>query len=344
MNINEILDDIKSKLTGDPQKDGPFLKSQSEKYREHDDYARLNRELGKLLFKISYDDYYSNMSAYLEQENAGSEESLENVRKRYEHRNYNAGMEILEKIIKDNALSWIDTEDVTYKSFGTPVEHAVYIRTCNPDKEIRSVSCDLGEVYYLYGMGLARKQRFGEAKNALETAMRFNPTDADIILEYLELMKSMNSYGEYRKYCDKGLICAVTKVQIGMLYFNYAFYFAEMNEYDKAGKMLEMSRIFYDNELVESEEDFLAHITGRRPARHTAKELEEFLESERIQPGPSYVVIDSAYKLAQDAARKLDYKLAKYLYEVVLELTESGEVRDMVEDLGRTIRDLEENR
>ena len=42
MNVNEILDDLKSKLTGDPVKDGPFLRSQSEKYREHEDYQPVS--------------------------------------------------------------------------------------------------------------------------------------------------------------------------------------------------------------------------------------------------------------------------------------------------------------
>ena len=97
MNVNEILDDLKSKLTGDPMKDGPFLRSQSEKYREHEDYQQLNRELAKLLFQISYDDYYNNLSAYLSQENKDVDKALENVRKRYKNLNYTAGINILEE-------------------------------------------------------------------------------------------------------------------------------------------------------------------------------------------------------------------------------------------------------
>ncbi|MGN0621176.1 MAG: tetratricopeptide repeat protein [Porcipelethomonas sp.] len=343
MNINEILDDIKSKLTGDPQKDGPFLKSQSEKYKEHEDYEQLNRELGKLLFRISYDDYYGNMSAFLSQENKSVDEQLENVRKRYKNLNYTAGLEILEKIIRNNMLSWLETDEITYKSFGTPLEYAVYIQTFSPDKEIRSVNCNLSEVYYLYGIGLSRKQRYDEAKKALETALEFNPVDADIILEYLEIMKSTQKFDDFRKYCDRALRFAVKKVQLGRAYFNYAFYFAENHELEKAAKMLEMSRIFCDDDIIETEAEYIAGCMGSKPRMHSAKELAEFLESESIQPGPSAVVVQSAYKMGQDASRELDYKLAKYFYEVILELTENDDIRDIVEDLDRTIKDLEQN-
>ncbi len=147
MNVNEILDDLKSKLTGDPMKDGPFLRSQSEKYREHEDYQQLNRELAKLLFQISYDDYYNNLSAYLSQENKDVDKALENVRKRYKNLNYTAGINTLEEIIKNNMLSWLETDEVTYKSFGTPLDYAVYVQLYNPNKEIRAVNCNLSDVY-----------------------------------------------------------------------------------------------------------------------------------------------------------------------------------------------------
>ncbi|MCI8776826.1 MAG: hypothetical protein HFK00_05475 [Oscillospiraceae bacterium] len=340
MNVNEILDDLKSKLTGDPVKDGPFLRSQSEKYREHEDYQQLNRELAKLLFQISYDDYYSNLSAYLSQENKDVDKALENVRKRYKNLNYTAGINILEEIVKNNMLSWLETDEVTYKSFGTPLDYAVYVQLYNPNKEIRAVNCNLSDVYYLYGVGLSKKEKFAEAKKALETALEFNPVDAEIILEYLELLKSIKSFESFPEYCTKALKCAVNKIQLGKGYFNYAFYFAEKKEFDKAAKMLEMSRIFYNDDIIESELEYISRSMGGKPPVHSASELSSFLEAESIQPGPSAVVVQSAYQLAQEASRNLDYKLSKFYYEIVLELTESDEIRDTIEELEQTIRDL----
>ena len=104
--------------------------------------------------------------------------------------------------------------------------------------------------------------------------------------------------------------------------------------------MLEMSRIFYNDDIIESELEYISRSMGGKPPMHSAAELSSFLEAEGIQPGPSAVVVQSAYQLAQEASRNLDYKLSKYYYEIVLELTENDDIRDTIEELEQTIRDL----
>ena len=45
MDTDSIIREIKNSMTGDPKKDGPFLKSQSEKYKDDENSAEINREL-----------------------------------------------------------------------------------------------------------------------------------------------------------------------------------------------------------------------------------------------------------------------------------------------------------
>jgi hypothetical protein len=77
---------------------------------------------------------------------------------------------------------------------------------------------------------------------------------------------------------------------------------------------------------------------------HSPAELAAFLESEKIQPGPSAAVVQLSYQLGQRAERELDYKMAKYYYETVLEMTEDDNIRDNIETLERTINNLNESR
>ena len=58
MDTDSIIREIKNSMTGDPKKDGPFLKSQSEKYKDDENSAEINRELAKLLYQCSYDDMH----------------------------------------------------------------------------------------------------------------------------------------------------------------------------------------------------------------------------------------------------------------------------------------------
>lgn len=345
MNTDSIIEEIKKQLTGDPQKDGPFLKDQSEKYKNEENSDEINRELAKLLYECAYNDMHRSIDAYLAEKNPEVSEKLKSVRKRYENLNYNGGIEILREIIKDNLFAWIDDDKVTYKSFGTPVEHALYMQIYQPEKEVRPVSCDLSEVYSLYGWGLTQKNKYTEAIDAFHRAIELNPTDAEIYIRYCELLKKIKQTDELRESTDKIMQYAVTKEQLGKGYFNYSYYFSEKKDFDKASAMLEMSRIFLnDTRLIENEMKYISNSMGLGsiPPAHSREQLMNIMKAEKIQPGPSALVVDTAYFLGQHAQQNLDYEMAKYFYEVVWELTENDDVRDMIAEIDRTIKDIKD--
>lgn len=345
MNTDSLIEEIKKHLTGDPQKDGPFLKEQSEKYRNEENADEINRELAKIMYECTYEDIHRSNMEYLSKKNPVVNEKLRRVRKRYENLNFGGGIEILREIIKDNIFAWIDNEQYTYKSFGTPIEHALYLQMYQPEKEIRSVSCNLSEVYSLYGWGLTQKNKYTEAIDAFQRALELNPADPEIYIKYCELLKKIKQADELRHNTDKLMQCAVTKIQLGTGYFNYSFYFTEKGDFDKAIAMLEMSRIFLgDTAIIRNEMKFISDALGlgSNPAPHSREQLIHILNTEKIQPGPSAVVVNSAYEMAKHAEQNLDYELAKYFYEVVWELTENDDIRDEICELERTIGDLKE--
>ena len=116
MNTSEIIAEIEKSLTGDPRKDGPFLKDQAEKYKNSENSTEINRELARLLYEISKKDYESSLYNYLDSENQKVNEQIENARKRFDNRNYSGGIKILEEIIRNNLPAWNDTSEFTYKA------------------------------------------------------------------------------------------------------------------------------------------------------------------------------------------------------------------------------------
>ena len=113
MNTSEIIAEIEKSLTGDPRKDGPFLKDQAEKYKNSENSTEINRELARLLYEISKKDYESSLYNYLDSENQKVNEQIENARKRFDNRNYSGGIKILEEIIRNNLPAWNDTSEFT---------------------------------------------------------------------------------------------------------------------------------------------------------------------------------------------------------------------------------------
>lgn len=346
MDTRTIIEEIKKQMTGDPQKDGPFLKDQSEKYKNEENSDEINRELAKLMYECTFNDVAGSVNEYLANNNPSVAEKLNSVRKRYANLNFKGGIDILRGIIKDNLFAWADTDEITYKSFGTPVEHSLYMQVFQPEKQVRPISCHLSEVYSLYGSGLFKKQKYTEAIDAFKKAIDLNPTDAEIYVQYCELLKEIKQIDELRINTDKIMQFAVTKEQLGKGYFNYSFYFSEKKDFNKAYAMIEMSRIFLggENPAIQRETAYIADCIGlgSTPPAHNQQQLMAIMEAEGIQPGPSALVVNTAYFLAKHSQQQLEYEMAKYYYEVVWELTENDEIADMIAEIDRTMNDLKD--
>ena len=336
MDIQNILNEIYSNLTGDPLKDGPYLKKQSDKYASTELSEELDREFAKIMYETTEKDYKDTLYTFLDNENKKTDEQLETAKKKYLNLNYNAGLEILEEIIRNNFFAWNDTEEYTFKCFGTPLEYLLYknfFEDQNNIKPIKPVNCNLAKVYWMYAFGLMRKKRYDEALNALERARNLNPADPEVYIQYAELGKFTESKDMLKMAADMLLKCAVSKEQIGKAYFTYSFYFSEIREYENAAALLQMSKIFRESELHKTELEFITNKLGYSPKTYTSTELMNILIAEHIQPGPSSAVVHIANTIAKDFDSKHELKYAKYFYDIVYELTENEKTLNRIQEI-----------
>ncbi|MBQ8435728.1 MAG: hypothetical protein IJX24_06950 [Oscillospiraceae bacterium] len=347
MELEKILDEVKANLTGDPLKDGPYLKEQSEKYRDAEFSQELDREFARIIYEISEKDYHTTLYTFLDKENRNVNEQMNNAQKRFDNLNFTAGLEILEKIIKNNFMAWNDTSDCTYKCFGTPLEYLLYttiFEDKNNAKQIKPVNCNLARVYVMYCFGLTKKKRYDEAHNAIERARELNPVDPEVYIQHAELAKLTKNTEELKMSAEMLLKCAVSKNQVGQAYFNYSFYYSELKQFDKALALLQMSKIFRESELYKTELEYITECMGlgHEPKMYTTNELMNILIAENIQPGPSASVVHLANQIAGELESELDLKNAKYFYDIVFELTEDEGTREHIENLEKSLRNIKD--
>ncbi len=344
MEFRDILSETKANLTGDPNKDGPYLKQQSEKYRNTEFSAALDREFSEMILNITEKKYKDELYSFLDQENTDVERQIENAEKRFSNLNFNGGIKILEEIIRNNLPAWQDTSTVTYKCFGTPLEYLLYknlFEDKNDAKEIKSVNCNLAKVYWLYAYALIKKKRYDEAYKALERAKELNPVDPELYIQYFDFAKLTNNMEELKNCCNMLLKCAVTKDQVGDAYFNYSYYYSEMRQFDKALALLQMSHIFKDSELYATELDYISKSMGLSglPKMYDTNQLMDILLGENIQPGPSAAVVHIANSVAKELENESEFKYAKYFYDIVYELTEDQNTLNHIKEISKKIRD-----
>lgn len=343
MELENILNEIKSNLTGDPLKDAPYLNEQSAKYKDKEFSQELDREFAKIMFETEEKNYRTTLENFLNNENKKINQQLEEVEKRFNNRNFTTGLKILEEIIKNNLFAWSDTDDITYKCFGTPLEYLLYknlFEDKNNAKEIKPVNCNLAKVYTMYCHGLTKKQRYGEALKAIERAQELNPVDPEVYIHYAELAKMIKDQNLLMMSAEMLLKCAVSKKQVGQAYFIYSFCFSEMRQFDKALALLQMSKIFRESPLYETELEYITQQMGlgREPKMFTTNELMNILIAENIQPGPSAAVVHIANTVAKQLEEEKEFKHAKYFYEIVYELTEDEKTLDHIKEITKSIK------
>lgn len=343
MELQNILDEIKANLTGDPQKDGPYLNEQSEKFRNEDFSKELDKELAAIMYDVAENDYRTTLETFLDVENKQVNEKLDYVEKRFRNKNYIKGIEILEEIIRNNCLAWIDTDECTYKSFGTPLEYLLYKNLYekeNNSKKIKPINCNLAKVYYLYSFGLMQKNRYEESLRAMEKAHELNPVDPELYVYYIELCKKIHDNSLLKMCADMLLKCAVTKEQVGLAYFTYSYLYSEIYEYETALALLQMSKIFRDSPLYKTELDYIKqqmHISAD-PRMYNSNELMNILIAENIQPGPSSAVVHLANSVAKQFEDEGKPEFAKRFFEIVYDLTEDQKTLEHIQEIPKTIK------
>ena len=340
MTLKEVLDNIKAHLTGDPSKDGPYMKEQVEKYKDEPFSEELKREMAEILVEITEKEYKGTLDAFLAQENKKVDEKLQNVERRFNNRNFNGGIKILEEIIRNNALAWIDTNKYTYKCFGTPLEYLLFNTLFQKEtREVRSINCDLSKVYRFYCHGLYKKGKLNEAQRAINNAVELNPCDPENYIQMGELAKLRHDNSALKESARMLLKTAVSKKQVGQAYFSYSYYYSEKMQYDKALALLQMSRIFRDSPLYESELRYIMDKTGVTvPKFYSKEELMDILLSESIQPGPSAAVVAVANEVAKKLEDDSEYAYAKYFYAIIYELIENEYAKHKMDELDKLIK------
>ncbi len=173
---------------------------------------------------------------------------------------------------------------------------------------------------------------------SLERAEKLNPVDPEVYIQYAEFGKLTQSEDIVKFAADRLLKCAVSKEQVGKAYFAYSFYFSEIQEFEKAAALLQMSKLFRNSSLHETEYEYISNQLGHSPKTYTSTELMNILINENIQPGPSAAVVHIANTVANDFEAEQNLKYAKYFYEIVYELTEDAKTYEHIEELQKSIR------
>lgn len=335
MKVGDILNTIKSNLTGDTEADKLFLADQVKLYADHENAAEIIEEISKMIWDMMSDDEKEAIMKV--SMNDTINDFIESVKPLVMEGKIDEAVERLTEFIDGYQFDFEDSDEEEFRIFNNPLEHIIYIETHRSDRKVRLIPFNENyyRLYNLYGHLLWDSGRLDESKEAFMKALKYNPVDSDS-LNYLMLYYDTNRNNEevekiardILKYSYDAKLIAHAYRFLGYWHYNYS-------DFETSAALYILSLIFEDDITAKTELCLIDEITPIRKI-DAIKRLEE----KDIQVGANPVIFEILMYLFGEAKKNDDVTLENFCANVFSQLVPPGEIPDRIARLEETFDDI----
>ena len=239
--------------------------------------------------------------------------------------------------LADDAESYVDancptSQEVQWFSFPTIFERLAYRRVENDPRDLRDVGEPLDRLYADLALADARLGEYDEAREALKSAVRWNPMGCEYRLDLAELFRTSGNYDEYLALTYSVFERASEARHLARAFLVFAGYFQKEGKAEAAASALRAARRLDVHDTALDAALDQAAGTDHDPDSVTDQQAADALAAEGLPDGANAEVAICLLMCATDAAGAGDPATATTL---------TRRARDLVgEPAMRTLLDL----
>lgn len=335
MSYEEIMEQIKSGLTGNKPQDLRYLMEQVEKYKDHELGKEIEKECGRIMVPLLPREQLVEMAQAVEKDGLSIEVRLGEVHDAVVKKDFKKALAIVNELAEeaDNNPMFQEDKVNVYFDFYETFEQMIYEQVNKPEKTVRRAEYPFAPIYLNQGSILVELGQAEEANAALAKAMKWNPVNMGIRSEYMETLKLLRRLDEYFEMCKESFKYAFRPADLARCYRNLGWYFIEKELYSAAIGVYILS-IEYDkkSEGAQSEMFYIKEMDPEAKAP-THEEMKLFSETFGFPVGPSPEVLQTAMGYGKFFMEKGEREGARYCLEIVYDLTGSEEIKKLLERL-----------
>jgi tetratricopeptide (TPR) repeat protein len=141
----------------------------------------------------------------------------------------------------------------------------------------------------------------------------------------------MDDFLSMTKDCLK---CVYSDSDLGRCYRNLAYYYSFLENYELASALFFFSMSFdLETETAQAELRNIQTITGKKLVVPEGDEIRQLCIDNNIPIGPSEDILMFAYAIGDHLKKEGRYAKARFYFQVLLELTNSDEVKEILQNL-----------
>ncbi len=338
--IAEIVDEIRSGVTGAPEKDKTFLISKLAEYKNHPQFDELSRLIAKLMVRTIPKEATADLANKLNDHVDAWIFALQGVRNDVNFGRLEKALADVEELAqtadKEMQAGRFKNDSINkYFSFNNPFEEMLYSVSHGPEITIRNLRFPFSDTYFLYGTLLYEFGRFEEAKEALIKGIRWNPSHTEIQIEYAESLRELGDLEGYKKFMTSALNLSYRPEDIARAFRGLGFYYIEKEMWDAAIACEYRSIDFQDHANARNEIGYIGQITGKRAAPPTPEEFDQISKRYGFPDGASKLVLGVAYSMGKQLENMGNTEGANYFYGIYYAIAKDNKIKDDFDKSGK---------
>lgn len=274
-------------------------------------------------------------NGYEERKFLGVHEALTEAQKKAAVSDYAGAKDVLEEVIikLENSPEYNDPA-VEYHTFAAPIEQVLFASESGAEKKIEIAGEAFATLYLTYGDLLLGMEDVQGAKKAFEKAIKWNPVNPNLRLEYAEAFRAEKDLEGFFKASVDAHKTAYSKEYLGRIYRNIGYYFIEKEMWDEAMAAYVLSLNMDSGSTDAAKEiDYIQEKTDGKTGIPSLDEIKKTGEKYGFPTDPKDSIVGiSAYygHKALDDGRE---DVAKYFLAIAFNLTGDSNIREILDRL-----------
>ena len=297
MSYDEILADLKSKLTDDIQENDRFLRKEAERFarEKNNDGVRAS---GKLLIENMPEEEVEEIKRITQLDGVRLDIMHKNIVELINKHNSIEAKPMAERLYKKITVEFKETEKAKFVSTRNPFEDNLMQILFKQEKTLNRAPFDLAVYLTTYAYILTETGSPYDAIPVLKRAIEFNPVDCAPMFELAEVYKLLNNRRRLLEITRDTIKVASSPVTLARCYANIGYGLTDSGDYDDASAFYQASVMMYPHKMIPHEMQHLAQLKGTPLRQYTNEEITKIFAKYEMKFGFNPEVVRVASELS----------------------------------------------
>lgn len=329
------MQEVVDAMTGDPIKDIEIIADILEENQDHPDIESIGFELLARITDRIPKQAKKEMARIIEENHRAIEEQISQVEDLIEDEMYDQALEKIEKLFRTFELLQMFNEENIFHfyTFEDGLQESIYRVLHNIQTPTGNAPENYAKAYAVYGKVLLHLNRYDQAIEKYQQALRWNPMSISSYLALCEILKRQGKMDVLKEQLDLAFRYAYRKEDIGDIYCFLSSLYLEQEEYELAHNTAFFASFFVrkskaNKYMSRVKEACPYHLADIEPGT-----LTKLFEDNKISKAPSEEMLRVMFSIANYCESHNRLRECMFVWRAIHDLIEDQESSKRIDEL-----------